>query len=501
MRNNLNSTIPTLNSPFYLDSVCTNDSYSFAMHVIPNWLGGGFSWTNGCCTVLSLGGWSYSFSCGDNCLCGGCDANGCYGYEGYRLPADGGCCGCSGGGDDEDDDGDGDDDEDEHHGGVSVYFSRDAVIFEDAYETSPGVTVQKRSSTVRFRISAAGGDHGGTATFTQSNLGKLSALANGPLNIPSSIAIAPSQSYELEFECEGAYASGSANDVMVRGRFVENGTDWIDEDEERITVFKVEIQAECLPQGNECPNRHKYGVRELVNVEQTPAIPILAWNIKEGRMSGGKFQCPIRPCIDPIEFSYSGVRYIPAVQVVKPNGLHVDSVVEWESGLPIGESGGVGMVFRMFLEPEDVSFGGIAVEEVPCYIGSHSGYFSHSAFEQMWYHSRAAGAGKWLEVEANNYYGIDTAAISNALPRITPGGVLTNGVQFGWCDGELLWATPMGWGERNSVDYDEPEGEFAENETQQMIIFSDGKCGVRKYRHMVTREIDGKIFLDGRRVR
>ena len=37
--------------------------------------------------------------------------------------------------------------------------------------------------------------------------------------------------------------------------------------------------------------------------------------------------------------------------------------------------------------------------------------------------------------------------------------------------------------------------------TQQMVLFEDGKCGVRKFRHMVTREIDDTVYLDGRQVR
>ena len=28
-----------------------------------------------------------------------------------------------------------------------------------------------------------------------------------------------------------------------------------------------------------------------------------------------------------------------------------------------------------------------------------------------------------------------------------------------------------------------------------MVIFPDGKCGVRKFRHMVTREVDGTVSV------
>ena len=42
---------------------------------------------------------------------------------------------------------------------------------------------------------------------------------------------------------------------------------------------------------------------------------------------------------------------------------------------------------------------------------------------------------------------------------------------------------------------------FPRQETQNMVIFPDGTSGVRKFLHAVTREIDGKVYLDGRRVR
>jgi hypothetical protein len=38
---------------------------------------------------------------------------------------------------------------------------------------------------------------------------------------------------------------------------------------------------------------------------------------------------------------------------------------------------------------------------------------------------------------------------------------------------------------------------FAENTTQEMIIFPDGLSGVRKFSNTVTRHIDGRIYLNG----
>ena len=64
------------------------------MRVVPDWLGGEFEWaTNHCCGV-SMSGFSLLWSCGGDCGCGGCEAHGDYVYEGYRIYAFGGSCGC-----------------------------------------------------------------------------------------------------------------------------------------------------------------------------------------------------------------------------------------------------------------------------------------------------------------------------------------------------------------------------------------------------------------------
>ena len=79
-------------------------SRTFTMQVMPSGLGGAFTWTNVCCRI-SGSGYTFSITCGDSCSCGGCSATGYLEYEGYRLPAYGGFCGCGDNpGDDQDPD-------------------------------------------------------------------------------------------------------------------------------------------------------------------------------------------------------------------------------------------------------------------------------------------------------------------------------------------------------------------------------------------------------------
>ena len=72
-------------------------------------------------------------NCSTTCTCCGTYVDGWYSYEGYLLPATSCVCGCWSDG------------EPEWTGSpgpllpsVSISFSKNAVIFEDAYENEPG---------------------------------------------------------------------------------------------------------------------------------------------------------------------------------------------------------------------------------------------------------------------------------------------------------------------------------------------------------------------------
>ncbi|MBO7683317.1 MAG: hypothetical protein J6T51_01150 [Kiritimatiellae bacterium] len=377
------------------------------------------------------------------------------------------------------------------------------MIFEDAYVPSPGESVQRRSTTVKLRVAACGGPNGGTVSFTAANLDKLSPLACGPLVLPSNLVLGPMATYSEEFKCEGSAASAAANDVVVTGSFVENVTGETYDAQDQITVFRVDIYSVTWPEENTCANRHRFGVREPINILQLPPSPALQKsNMGGGRiMKNGRYQCPIEMYANPITFCHGNAEYTPCLQVISPERVYVGNVTEKVYAVS-GEAGGIGMELDLFLEPSDVSFKWIAVEEVPSLLGEHEGYFNNPAFEPEWSHTVANGAGRWMQVGDNNYLGKDNAAMTNSLPRMTPDGVLTNDVQFSWRYGSIVWQVPIGWGEGD----DDPNfGELLDclmtGETQEMVIFSDGKFGVRKFRHMVTREVDGTVHLDGRQVR
>lgn len=155
------------------------------------------------------------------------------------------------------------------------------------------------------------------------------------------------------------------------------------------------------------------------------------------------------------------------------------------------------MKMDLYVLPRDVSFEGLAVEEVPCDAGTASGYFGHEHFTNLLSHTSDNGAGNWIVLNGRHLFGEDEPRIETALPRITPAGILTNDPQFGWSYGTLDWAIPYGWNEGDTSEDAEVRGRFAEDTVHQNVIFATGKTGVRKLNHMVTREIDGTIYLDG----
>ena len=87
------------------------------------------------------------------------------------------------------------------------------------------------------------------------------------------------------------------------------------------------------------------------------------------------------------------------------------------------------------------------------------------------------------------------------LPRMTPDSVLTNDVKFGWTYGTLTWPIPYGWNEGITSRDAVIRGRFAEDTTHENVIFETGKTGVRKLRQVVTREIDGTVYLNGTQMR
>ena len=241
---------------------------TFRMYVVPSGLGGSFVWTNCCCSI-SGGGFAYSYGCDGDCGCRGCHASGYMQYEGYRLPASGGPCGCTGDGGTEvprpppDDYFSGEP-------GVHVSFSKAVVFFEDEYDNSPTEHVPWNSTSTELCCAASGGPDGGRVRFEISGAGNLVQYGGYPL--PYEVDIGPGETVMFTNVYRAVAASGSENDIVARATFEDAADDFYDMSIARATAVKVEIKAQVAAPENECLNRHKFGVLELVDCLAIPAV-------------------------------------------------------------------------------------------------------------------------------------------------------------------------------------------------------------------------------------
>ena len=416
---------------------------TYAVTVVPYDPGGEFSWgdgggeptrgeprRDGGCSCVSYDGHGVVFGCTEQCQCAGtCLAVGTYSLENASFPFSGGECRC------------GFDDPEGPEGppagepssepSLSVSFSKDAVIFEDTYEDKPGVWRPKRSNRVRLTVSASGGSLGGVLTLAIANLGKLSPVACGPMLFPPSMELAPYDVYCASFLCEGNEEGDSTGDVSVSGTFVENGTGETFHSNDSMTVFRIELEPIVSAPANACVHRHKVGVGEVVKCRQWPAAPVLSYAaIGEGVFSNATdrlYVCPLQEEFKGLRMSCGNVEYKPLLEVIEPEEIECTECVP----LPVSPLEVVGMRLELRVLPYDVSFVGIALQEVPSLNGTHTGYFAQSCYQHRWYHTVAWGAGEWKSVTDGNLWGYDH---SRMFRWDQP-----------WDRGTLAWEIPIGW--------------------------------------------------------
>ena len=65
----------------------------------------------------------------------------------------------------------------------------------------------------------------------------------------------------------------------------------------------------------------------------------------------------------------------------------------------------------------------------------------------------------------------------------------------------MNWDNPFGWNEQGTAKGTPEHKRFAVDEKQKMVIFETGRTGIWKLRNVVTRDIDGAVYLNGVKVR
>ena len=494
--------------PVTIEAVAMRDGLSFAMTVIPDCLGGGFTWTNSCCSISSSG-LTFTYSCNGTCHCTGCCALGVYTYECFSLPASGGSCGCSSYGEhderpnEEDDDG-------PYAGGASATFSKSAVIFEDPYENSPGVWVGRHSTTSVLQCIAHGGPNGGHVRFDVSGAAKLNPLS-GP-SLPVERDVSGGKRIEFSVVYEGVAPSASANDIAATAIFTENVEGAEPEvTSNTLTSVKVELTTEYAAPENPCSHRHVYGVGERVGFYITPSLSCMTMQVVKADTSdnrtvydtfGGEFSvpaggtntytCPAVGTKPDITISHPEAEFRPGMNIVEPQLVVTTNATGvgwfWPGEVAMGTLRTVNCI-----GPMTVSFQGVKVVEIPCTNAVQpTGYFDSTNYTGDLSHTWHAGAGVAHRIGVGNYWSVDEAGRSIPYPN--------------WSEGNLVWRIPIGWKRLLSdyddavwaTDYDHEEynnpmsrplriGNSEDAYVQTFLISENGTSSVEKFGHRLTR--------------
>jgi len=400
----------------------------------------------GDCDCVYCSGCLAFFTCSSTCTCSaGCRARGRYLFETAEFALEGGECRCG----IEDPPWDTPPSPHNPNDGPSlnITFSKSAVIFEDAYEDSPGVTKPRRSTRVRLTIDAYGGPAGGTLWLSTQNMDKL-ALVGGDMSLPSSLQLAAGVAYHASGIYEGCGASGDVDDVIMSGVLTPDSPHSILSDDASLTAVKLRLESEYVARDNHCQNRHTYGVGERVKFNVTPALSTV--ELRVVKSDTGKesvydtfeneftvnasaqriYTCPIVSTPPDITVSFAGSRYRPIMKIVGPSHVVTQSAAFDGVCWPVGECGEAGLQTVNYIAPFHVSFQGIAVSEIPCNEAiPPTGYFTNLTSHLT--HGTGEGAGLAMWIKPNNYWTTDNAFTTSFFPN--------------WSSGTLIWKIPIGW--------------------------------------------------------
>ncbi len=381
-------------------------------------------------------------------------------------------------------------------GGIVAAFADDAIIFEDRYETAPDVFVERRSTSTRLNVCVNGGMNGGMYSVSVANSSKL-VFKSGE-QLPVQRYVEPGQCLRFYSEYEGCAASSSVNDITVSAMFVDDVTGFTITSSDSITILKVEFRADQQALENICPHRHRLAIGESVVCSWQPSGEQVNFNVE---LKNGLYVCPLVETNNMLTVMYAGVTYEPNLEVIEPSSVVGVNARCGHYGISAGRPGWVALRQYFKLLPLDVNFYGIAIQEVPSFIGFHSGYFADDTFSDDWYHLERQGAGNWIRMSMTNVAEyVDTASSRREFLRVRPDGSLTSDENYPWSDGVIYWGIPIGWNYRTCASNDPPVAVMRDLVEQEFVIEQDGDFAIRKLGNEALRTIDGRLYLNGMEV-
>ena len=448
-----------------------------------------------CCMTQSGSGLPY-FYCMGNCGCGGCTSGDIsVTYDGTALTFPGYSCPCS-----HDPDPGPDTPHDDPSGpSVSASFSKQVIIFEDAYENELGVTVPRRSTESILTCRACGGVNGGVATFDIVGGSRLVTMSGR--HLPFTLRLGPNEDYEAEIVYQGT--KGTGDRVQVTASFVSNDPDEHTSDSiAGLDVVEIEIMCQVLAPENESCYRHTFGVGEKINCNHYPSVADFRWSSTTGNnvSNDGEYTCPLFVASNPLTAVCGDTTFTPNIQIVKPAGIEARRPECVTYDIPAGRAGWVGLRQDFYVTPLDVSFSNIAMEEVPSTVGHRDGYFSDSAFYVLDCHSLAMGAGRWLKVGNDNQMCVDTARLTLELQRVDDNGNFTDNTTYQWRTGWITWEIPFAWAAGEITKPDSTAcliEQFDPQAGARFDISPNGDVTVTKFGNAAKREINATFKLNG----
>ncbi len=447
------------------------------------------------CDCIHYGLDSVWFTCSSTCTCSmGCTAEGCYHLEDASFLLVGGQCRC--GFDDPPSDDSPSPHEPDDPPSLTISFSKQAVIFEDAYENSPGETVPRRSTRVRLTIDAYGGTQGGALLITAANMGKLASVSGG-VSLPYSQTLVAGESYHATCVYEGLGASDSENDVSVNGTFTELSTAQELHASNALTVVRLELEPYSMI--CECRYRHRLGVMERAKFSWTPSSAPLDCTARSGRIDDqgdkGFYYAPLTNMPPHFLSRCRGAEYPVSLEVVEPETVVARSAVAFDFGVPENVAGGAGMELELVILPTNVTFKGISAMEVPSDYSDPQGYFTNTYFDVVWSHTTNMHAGIWHKVRVDNIFMYDRATMGDVLPRMTPTGEITQDLRYAWISGSMNWYIPVGWNEQDLANAIGPVKVFT-NYWQRFRMSATGTLEVEKLGYTVERATNSVIRIN-----
>ena len=427
--------------------------------------------SGGCCTITTANTNGFYWVCSEDCRCCGSPHYITVSllYGGYTLT--GGLyvnCPCA------------NEDDDENGVANRIAFSKDVVIFEDAYTNAPGVVMSKRSTAVTLAGRVVGGQYGGTLTVSLANGDKIGTVSGDIL--PTNILLSAGETYIFEIGYEGLKASASEGDIVAIATFSENVTGRLLSDTTSITSVKIEVLADATFPTNKV--RHIFGPQESAKFVPMPTLNGIQWSVggTNAVCSTYDYRASNEPTNDVATVSISGVDFIFPLEVVAPTRLesisgHAATSGEWlaqAGSYPIPGDVAVGLHTELRLMPDYVSFMHLFLQEGECPASNIWGFFVPYASGLL---PHDANAGAWSEVGmsiSDNYAGGDFAAAN------------FGGMPVTWTAGGFEYNITNYWYVKENGNIIGSLHPFIV-ESQVYTFSPNGDLSVEKYKYTATR--------------